>query len=120
MLHSTGAPLPLLAARLRALLRRSPRDARQSELVLDPRVHTAAFRGAVIRIPPSEHALLRVLAARGGQPVSREVLSLELRGVPWNGQNRWIDTRVRRLRRRLAPLGPTIIAVRGQGYQLST
>lgn len=71
----------------------------------------------IIRLAPGELALLRLLAAQPGVPVSRAVLS-EQTGA---AQERTVDVQITRLRRKFEPdpRAPRYLqTMRGQGYVL--
>jgi DNA-binding response OmpR family regulator len=70
-------------------------------LILDRNSRTAAREGFDIRLTSSEFDLLWYLAARAGQVVSRDELYRQILKTEYDGQNRTIDLRVSRLRRKL-------------------
>ena len=110
-----------LALRLRAILRRSGRDrpgrrVRFGAFVFDPASGRLTRDGAEVTLGVTETGLLRALAARAGEAVTRAALSAET-GVA----ERSIDVGVARLRRKIEPdpRAPGCIAtVRGVGYVL--
>lgn len=74
--------------------------------------------GKTIRLTESEVAMLRVLAAKHGDPISREDLAKRI-GV---GLERSVDVQVTRLRRKIEadPRAPVFLqTVRGIGYRLA-
>ncbi|WP_417602050.1 response regulator [Pararhodobacter oceanensis] len=83
--------------------------------------------GEVVRLTQTEAALMRVLAARQGQAVSREALVEHLSrdkglAAPEPSQERAIDVQITRLRRKIEPdpRRPRYLqTVRGEGYMLS-
>ena len=115
----------LLLARIKALLRRGgqEQDSPRIEcgtLVIDRASREARIGGELVGLTSAEFDLLWALACKAGQPVSREVLLKELRGIDWDGIDRSMDVRVSQLRRKLAAdpdhVG-RIKTVRGVGYQ---
>ncbi len=74
--------------------------------------------GRMVRLTESETQLLKILASRGGSPVSRhELASLTAAGV-----ERSVDVQVTRLRRKIErdPREPVHLqTVRGVGYRLA-
>ncbi len=117
----------LLLARIRALLRRrteAPRDRVEvGSLVVDRAAREARIDGTDIGLSSAEFDLLWLLAQHAGEPVPREDLLRDLRGIDWDGLDRSIDVRVSQLRRRLAQdprHRDRIKTVRGLGYQLAT
>lgn len=126
-----------LLARIQALIRRqrmtgpdAPSPAREpagdrrlqvGALAVDPGRREATFRGEPLTLTTAEFDLLRFLAERAGEVVSREVIYQALRGIPYDGLDRSMDLRVARLRKKIGDDGrqPRIIkSVRGEGYLL--
>jgi DNA-binding response OmpR family regulator len=111
----------ILAARLRAVLRRVARhDAspvlRIRELVIDRDGMEVQVAGEPVSLTPTEYRLLVELAERPGIVCSRERLLEDVWGYVWAGDTRLVDMHVRRLR---AKIGVDMIeTVRGAGYKL--
>src|SRR5262245_8327202 len=115
-----------LAARLRAVLRRSvssPDDGavRVRDLEIDPAAFRVRKRGEEVALTATELRLLLELARRPNQVFTRELL-LEL---VWNydylGDSRLVDVAVQRLRAKVEddPAAPALVqTVRGVGYRL--
>jgi len=107
-----------LAARLRALIRRSAGEAapvlRVGQVDLDPSVHRARFNGKPVELPPREFALLHALMLSAGRVLTREQLSERLYAWGEEVESNAIDVHVHHLRRKLAP--QLIRTVRGVGY----
>jgi len=116
----------LLLARVRALLRRkaeSPVKAASTRsvggLVADASTRQVRLGGQALTLTTAEFDLLWVLLGRPGEPVSRESLVRELRGIAYDGVDRSIDVRVSQLRRKLkAHRSVKIQTIRSVGYQL--
>lgn len=107
-----------LAARLRALVRRSrgepaPRI-RVGELELDPSARLATFRGRSVELSVREFALLHELMLDAGRVLSREQLGERLYAWGEEIESNAIEVHVHHLRRKLAP--ELIRTVRGVGY----
>jgi two-component system response regulator QseB len=110
-----------LAARLRALVRRSQGASsgqfEVGELRIDPAARSVVFRGKPVDLQPREFALLQELALSAGRVLTRTQLEAKLyewdRGLDSNA----IEVHVHHLRRKLAP--DLIRTVRGVGYMLS-
>jgi len=111
----------ILAARLRAVLRRVARhDAspvlRIRELVIDRDGMEVQVAGEPVSLTPTEYRLLIELAEHSGVVCSRERLLEDVWGYIWAGDTRLVDMHVRRLR---AKIGADMSAtVRGAGYKL--
>lgn len=114
-----------LALRINAILRRSvsARGEAPETVTFGPFAFNGARgelsrEGATVRLTEAEVAMLRVLAARPGEVVSRE----ELAKRTSNGQERSVDVQVTRLRRKVEadPRAPVYLqTVRGVGYRLA-
>lgn len=126
----------VLLARVQALLRRvAPTAARPGspptavcvplptgELRINSASREASLHGDALQLTTGEFDLLRCLAQRAGQVVSRDDICRELRGYEWDGLDRTIDIRVARLRRKLGDDGKSaevIKSVRGEGYLMA-
>lgn len=111
-----------LQARVRALLRSSGRQS--SELRVGRNImrrgEARISNGTLtVELPRSEATLLELLATEPGKVVSKDAIAAGLqRGVRDPPTNTAIDLIVHRLRRRIAPLGLRIRAMRGFGYLL--
>ena len=111
----------ILAARLRAVLRRVARhDASPvlhvGEVEIDRQGMEVRVRAELVSLTPTEYRLLLELAEHSGAVLSRERLLEEVWGYVWAGDTRLVDMHVRRLRAKIGP--ETIETVRGAGYKL--
>ncbi len=123
----------ILLARINHCLRRNElkycaKNAAQSQtltignLVINRYQRQASLNGDRLELTTGEFDLLEKLAFNAGQVVSREHLFEAAIGRKYDGQNRTIDGRVSRLRKKLgdADEQPSrIITVWGKGYILS-
>ena len=109
-----------LAARLRALIRRSAGEAatllRVGEIELDPAARRVRFMGKSVDLPAREFALLQALMLASGRVLTREQLAERLYAWGEEVESNAIDVHVHHLRRKLAPA--LIRTVRGVGYLL--
>lgn len=107
-----------LAARLRALVRRSRGEAapllRVGAIELDPAARHAAFRGRPLDLSAREFALLHEFMLNAGHVLSREQLGERLYSWGEEIESNAIDVHIHHLRRKLAP--ELIRTVRGVGY----
>ncbi|WP_367129529.1 response regulator [Saccharothrix sp. HUAS TT1] len=116
----------VLAARIRALLRRTGRQdevLRVGELEVQPQTNTVLRAGAEVHLTRTEFRLLVELASAEGRVVSREQLLQRVWGYDYFGDTRLLDVHVRRLRRKVEsdPDDPKlVVTVRGVGYRVDT
>jgi two-component system OmpR family response regulator/two-component system response regulator QseB len=109
-----------LAARLRALVRRSQGASsgqlEVGELRIDPAARSVVFRGKPVDLQPREFALLQELALHAGRVLTRSQMEAKL--YEWDRalDSNAIEVHVHHLRRKLAP--DLIRTVRGVGYML--
>ena len=116
-----------LLARVRAFLRRHadevlPDEVRFDDVVVDFRSYQALKQGKAVELTPKEFALLRALAARPDQVVSRDDLLADVWGFENYPTTRTVDTHIGSLRAKLEehPAEPRrLITIHGVGYKLS-
>jgi two-component system alkaline phosphatase synthesis response regulator PhoP len=114
-----------LAARVRAVLRRLPREhgpeeISSGELSMNFTKHEAWFAGKQLNLTSVEFGLLGVLAKEPGRVFSRTSLIEEALGYDFEGFDRTIDVHILNLRRKLEldPSHPKYIkTVYGVGYK---
>jgi two-component system OmpR family response regulator len=113
-----------LHARLRALVRRDPRERPialvAGDLVLDPVTHGVSRGDVPIALSPKEFALLHELMRRPGEVLSRTHLIDHVWDFAYDGASNVVDVYVRYLRDKVdRPFGrDSIRTVRGAGYRL--
>ena len=120
-----------LLLRINAILRRVPQEAVLPKLLHLGPVRYDVERGELwrgpepVRLTVTEAALLRIFAARPGEPLTRAELMEDLGanrgGGPEPMQERAVDVQITRLRRKLEddPRQPRYLqTVRGEGYML--
>ena len=95
-----------LEARVRAVLRRgSPADAGATisvgELSIDPAAREAHLSGTALDLSPKEFDLLRTLAERAGEVISKRELMAEVWREPYGGSERTVDVHLSWLRSKL-------------------
>lgn len=117
-----------LAARLRAILRRSqgaPGEAGVELVVgqtrINPADRSASHAGADLQLTSAEFNVLQVLLSRAGQVVDKEALSREALNRSLSAYDRSIDVHISKIRKKLAAHSGDnlIVSVRGIGYQFT-
>ncbi|WP_034262243.1 response regulator transcription factor [Actinospica robiniae] len=111
--------IPELLVRVRALLRRVTVAPAPREVALDPAKHVVTYNSMSESLTPTEFRLLGRLIGAQGDAVRRHALIAA--GWPHGAQvsDNTLDSFVRRLRAKLAPLGVAerLATVRGVGYR---
>ncbi|MFQ5862586.1 MAG: response regulator [Candidatus Brocadiales bacterium] len=114
----------ILTSRVRAVLRRSEREARPKKLikidslVIDTSRHEVSLDGKNIALTITEFRLLHYLAERPGRVLTRDQLMSGVLGEDSVVVDRTIDVHVASLRKKLGKYAPYIVTVRGLGYKL--
>lgn len=119
-----------LAARVRAVLRRTARDTQRSndaggvlsvdDIVVDLDARTVKVAGEVISLTPTEYRLLTYFMESAGRTVSREQIIQNAFGYEFEGFDRTVDTHISNLRRKIeTPAGANkhLNTVYGVGYR---
>jgi DNA-binding response OmpR family regulator len=116
-----------LLARVRALLRRGERFAALpnsiafDDVCVDFKSFEATRNGESLSLTRKEFAILRVLAGRQGEVVTREELLTEVWGYESFPTTRTVDTHIGTLRSKLGNQGSSperLVTVHGVGYKL--
>ncbi len=116
-----------LIARMRAIFRRAARTGGVAELVdigrsqVNLTAHTLATDGESVQLSFYEVELLRLLAERAGQPVSRDEILSKIWGLESVTTNRTVDNFIVKLRKKIEPSPDKpihILTVYGFGYKL--
>ena len=116
-----------LLARVRALLRRAqptagaPDELRFDDVVVNFRSYEAHKNASLLEMTPKEFGILRLLAARPGEVVSRDELLNEVWGYDHYPTTRTVDNHIATLRAKLEnnPSEPShLLTVHGVGYKL--
>lgn len=117
-----------LAARVRAVLRRTARDALEQgpaelthgDVKVDLRDHTVSVKGTEMILTPTEFRLLVLLMREPGRTFTREQIIDRVFGYDFDGFDRTVDAHVSNLRRKLeaGPESPSYIhTIYGVGYR---
>lgn len=111
-----------LLARIKAALRRSePPMEQEKSLKIYERERQVTWQGRSIELTGAEFDLLILLHNKLGEVISRDEISIQLKGHASSPFDRSIDTLVSRLRKKLKTVASVdlIRSVRGKGYVLS-
>jgi two-component system response regulator RstA len=120
----------VLLARVRSLMRRiapqgstvsNSQELRSGPLEVSRDRREALLHDEVLDLTSTEFDVLFSLASNLGEPMSREELYRDVRGIPYDGIDRGMDIHVSRIRRKLVAAGGSatwIKSVRGIGYML--
>ncbi|WP_127356904.1 response regulator transcription factor [Actinacidiphila soli] len=117
-----------LEARIRAVLRRGPghqggpAPIEVGGLRVDPGAREASLDEVPLDLTPREFDLLRHLASRAGQVVTKRELLTEVWQVPYGGADKTVDVHLSWLRRKLGETAQEpryLHTVRGVGIRLS-
>jgi DNA-binding response OmpR family regulator len=118
----------VLLARIRAVLRRANSGViaasqgevlRFAHLAIDRSARAVSYQEQDVPVSAADFDLLWFLACNAGRVMSRDDILSALRGLNYDGVSRSVDTRVSRLRRRLAEVcgnEDIIKTVRPRGY----
>jgi two-component system, OmpR family, phosphate regulon response regulator PhoB len=120
--------VPILLARVRALLRRFSykKDPKESERIriegldIDLAAHEVRCAGELIPLTHSEFKLLVSLAQNRGRVLTRDQLIDLVRGIDVSIVSRAIDTHVFGLRKKLGACSEVIETIRGIGYRIKS
>lgn len=116
-----------LLARMKAVLRRYPRDAAPARRVLEAGTvvmdldrHEVTINNRVVDLSPKEFGLLQMLLTHRGRALSRDQLVENVWGEHFMGDLKTLDVHIRWLREKIEadPSDPRhIVTVRGVGYR---
>ena len=112
-----------MVSRIRAVLRRSTVDQKQTQLklgglMMDVAAHTVTAEGVRISLTLKEFEMLRLFLAAPGRVFSREQLLEQIWGTDYIGESRTVDVHIATLRTKLGSCGDYIRTVRGVGYRM--
>lgn len=111
-----------LMARVKALLHRSGKVASSDKLTIGQiSIDLLAMRvdveGEQIILSPKEYDLLTYFVNNSNQALSRDMILTRIWGYDFEGDDRTVDTVIKRLRKKLGMEGERIQTVRGIGYR---
>ena len=108
-----------LMARIKAVLKRNNVTDTfvYEDLVIDYKGHTVKIEGKEIDLTPKEYNILCYLIKNKNIAISRENLLSNLWGYSFFGDDRTIDTHIKKLRNNLGKYRDLIHTVHGVGYK---
>lgn len=112
-----------LVARVNVALRRTGKLAMPGDrlvfplLTIEPNTQNVTVNGEPIELTTKEFDLLYFLAHYPKMIFTREKLLVNLWGYDFEGDERAVDTAIKRVRQKLGVAGDYIITVRGKGYK---
>jgi len=112
--------LKILAARVQALLRRAEniKDVKNFDgLEIDKPGRRVYLDGEMIELTPKEYDLLLYVAENAGLALSREQILNAVWDYDYYGDERTVDTHIKKLRAKLGKKSDLIQTVRGLGYR---
>ncbi|RRD94349.1 DNA-binding response regulator [Clostridiales bacterium COT073_COT-073] len=112
-----------LVARVKALLSRSgklskPDHDHPEGIIVNQLARTVAVNGSEVELTPKEYELLLYFLNNRNQALSRDQILNRVWGYAYDGEDRSVDTVVKRLRQKLGVEGERIKTIRGMGYRL--
>lgn len=111
-----------LLARVKALMKRSGKTEAQEDITMgEMAIHTASriveVSGEEIQLSPKEYDLLIYFVDYQNRALSREQIINRIWGYDFFGDDRTVDTVIKRLRKKLGNEGERIVTVRSVGYR---
>ncbi len=112
-----------MVARVKALLKRSygtddPNQLVMGILTLDTSAHVLRINDRPVELTATEHALLSFLMKNERIALSREKILIAVWGFDYEGDDRTVDTHIKRLRKKIGEASGYIQTVRGTGYKM--
>lgn len=111
----------ILVARVQALLRRSGSIKEEklsfNGLVIDETGHSVNIYGQEVELSPKEFELLLFLAHNEGIALSRDQILNSVWDYDYFGDERTVDTHIKKLRLKMGSCGEYIQTIRGHGYK---
>lgn len=109
-----------LVARVKSILKRTNKihdTFTYKDLVIDYEGHTVSIDGKEVKYTPKEYEILCYLVENKNIAVSRETILEKLWGYSFFGDDRTIDTHIKKIRNGLGKYRDLITTVRGMGYK---
>lgn len=111
-----------LMARVRVAMKRREKRAADSfvkmgKITLYPQSHQVMVGERELILSPKEYELLFYFANNAHRVLTREMILDRVWGYDYFGDDRTVDTHIKRLRKKLGDAGSQIVTVRGAGYR---
>lgn len=112
-----------MAARVKAVLRRTNKDVNENclnigPLSIDKLGHKVTLNGETLELTLKEYELLLLLCRSRGRAFTREQILDVVWGTNYDGETRTVDVHIKTLRQKLQSMGEIIKTVRGVGYKV--
>jgi DNA-binding response OmpR family regulator len=110
----------ILIARIHALLKRYNKENTKLEfgnIIIDSNAHEVSLDGLILDLSPKEYDLLLYFTQNLNIALSREQILNHVWGYDYFGDERTVDTHIKRLRLKLASESDYIKTIRGVGYK---
>lgn len=112
-----------LIARVKALLARSGKTKKSAielfgKIKVDSLARSVFVDGVEVDLTAKEYELLWFFCSHPNQALSRDQILSAVWGYSYDGEDRSVDTVVKRLRQKLGEAGEQIETVRGMGYRM--
>lgn len=111
-----------LMYRIQAVLKRSLNEStltqyKWQQLCINKQAHTVTINDEPVELTPKEYELLLLFVENRGIVLQREQILNHVWGYDFNGDDRTLDTHIKRLRRKLKQYSSWIVTVRSVGYR---
>ena len=110
----------ILTSRVNVIMRRNrePDNIKFMDVEIDEIAHTVTIAGDLKEMTPKEYELLIYFIKNKGIMLSRELILNNVWGYNYFGDERTVDTHVKKLREKLGERAETIKTIRGYGYKM--
>ncbi|CAM4171102.1 response regulator transcription factor [Erysipelothrix inopinata] len=111
-----------LMYRIQAVLKRSLNEStltqyKWQQLCINKQAHTVTINDEPVELTPKEYELLLLFVENRGIVLQREQILNHVWGYDFDGDDRTLDTHIKRLRRKLKQYSSWIVTVRSVGYR---
>ena len=114
-------PLSVLCEKITAMIKRhkgvgADHSISESGIKLSLKTRQAFCDGKEISLPPKDFELLLLLMQNKGAVLSRDIILNKIWGYDFDGDNRTVDTHIKRIRKALGDKASLIVTKSGLGY----